>query len=116
VCRLWLATDPCTYTVSAVNPYMVGTTIGHPPLVITPRWAVSPAPSTAYKQSRSARPSCRYRRCRVRSVADSGSPPPPGVSVAGTAGDGLAVRASRLPGTVPTDPQPLAVSRGLGRG
>jgi Major Facilitator Superfamily len=40
--------------VSAVNPYMVGTTIGHP-LVITPRWATSPGSSTACNQSRSAR-------------------------------------------------------------
>src|SRR6516164_1154414 len=99
VLRLWLATEPCRYKVSGSYPYMVGTTIGHPP-VITPRWATSPASSTAYRESWSARPRCRYRRCRVRSVADSGSFPPAGLFVAGTAGDGLAVRASRLPGTV----------------
>src|SRR5487761_1868187 len=99
VFRLWLATEPCRYKVSAVNPYTVGTTIGHPP-VISPRWATSPASSTAYKESRSARPRCRNLRCRVRSVADSGSPPPVGLLAAGTDWDGLAVRESRLPGTV----------------
>jgi hypothetical protein len=86
VFRLWLATEPCTYKVSAVNPYTVGTTIGHP-LVITPRWAASPASSTAYKQSRSARPRCRNLRCRVRSVADSGCLQPAGLFVSGTAWD-----------------------------
>jgi hypothetical protein len=48
----------------------------------------------------SPRPRCRYLRCRVRSVADSGSFPPAGLFAAGMAGDGLAVRASRLPGTI----------------
>ena len=99
VFRLWLATEPCRYKVSAVNPYTVGTTIGHPS-VITPRWATSPASSTAYRDSRSTRPRCRYLRCRVRSVADSGSFPPTGLVAAGAAGDVLAVRASRRPGTV----------------
>src|SRR6266704_135233 len=103
VFRLWLATEPCRYKVSAVNPYMVGTTIGHPP-VIAPRWATSPASSTAYRDSRSARPRCRYLRCRVRSVADSGSFPPAGLVVAGPAVGGLAVRASRLPGTASAVP------------
>src|SRR5216684_1616852 len=99
VFRLWLATEPCRYKVSGSYPYTVGTTIGHPP-VITPRWATSPASSTAYRKSRSARPKCRNLRCRVRSVADSGSLPPAGLLVAGTAWDGLAVRAPRLPGIV----------------
>ena len=64
-----------------VNPYTVGTTIGQPPM-ITPRWATSPASSTAYSHARSARPRRRSLRCRVRSVADSGSLPPAGLLVA----------------------------------
>src|SRR5215469_4302595 len=92
VFRLWLATEPCRYRVSLSNPYTVGTTIGHPP-VITPRWATSPASSTAYSDSRSVLPSARSLRCRVRSVADNGRPPPAGPPE-GTAGAWFAVMSS----------------------
>ncbi len=51
-----------------LKPYTVGITIGHPSM-ITPRWATSPARSTAYSHARSDRPSARSLRCRVRCAA-----------------------------------------------
>ncbi len=84
VFRLWLATEPCRYRAWASNPYTVGITIGHPPMT-TPRWATIPASRTAYSHARSACPSARSLRCRVRSVTDGGGPAPAGSTAAGMA-------------------------------
>src|SRR6516225_4004742 len=66
---LEFADDPCRYSTSPRRPYPVGSPRGVP-LMMTPRWQISPASSTAYRSSRSVWPRSWCRPSAVRGVLE----------------------------------------------